>query len=559
MRTFKLVAILFLVLVWMEGTRAVAFQSAQPAQSIIEVQTPPTKNPRLFEISPDGDKILLAGEADGKRQIWIHSLSSRMSRPLPGTDDSASSPCWAPDSRSFAFFTPGHLNRFELETNSIRPLTNHGALQLGLGCTWNRDGVILYALAASRPILRISETGGNPQPATPPDPVYYQLPQFLPDGRHFLVYANGNAYVAELGGAAPRWLFASGSAAVYSPNGYLLFQRGGILYAQKFDTTEFVLSGEPFVVARGVLGGFKPGVSISAAGDIVYRTGSGVGFRSLKWFDRTGRELGTVGRLVVLGAGAPVLSPDERTLALNTVTGILLLDLATGKMTPFTSGGFPVWSTDGKTIYYASNQSGQSEMYRKSSSGEGDAELVLRNALLRLPMDASVDGHFLLFRSGRGIMWVQLDGNPPGEGALSGTGSYPRFSPDGFWVVDQVEMAGRFEIVLQKFPSGPRVAVTTKGGFHPVWRRDGKELFFVAPDGKLMAVPIDDLGPDGHPKVGTPVALFTPSLIPNLATSGYGQQYVVSKDGQRFLIATPAPETVSPLKLIRKWQPDLSK
>ena len=172
-------------------------------------------------------------------------------------------------------------------------------------------------------------------------------------------------------------------------------------------------------------------------------------------------------------------------------------------------------------------------------------------------------------------MWVQLDGNPPGEGALSGTGSYPRFSPDGFWVAGQVEvaggqvvvpgvglltpLAGRFEIVLQKFPSGPRVAVTANGGFHPVWRPDGKELFFIAPDGKLMAVPIDGLGPDGHPKVGTPVALFTPSLGPNLATSGFGQRYVVSKDGERFLIATPASETVSPLQLIRNWQPDLSK
>jgi Tol biopolymer transport system component len=542
----------------MEGTRADGFQSAQPAQSVVEVPTPPMKNPGMVEISPDGDKILLVGDADGKRQIWIHSLSSGISRPLPGTDDSSSAPCWSPDSRSFAFFTPGHLNRFDLETNSIRTLTNNSP---GFGCTWNRDGAILYAVAAFRWILRISaDKGGNPQPATPPDPVYYQMPYFLPDGRHFLVHANGTVYVAELGGAAPRRLFTADSSAVYSPNGYLLFQRRGILYGQKFDTTELVLSSEPFVVARGVLGGSKP--SVSAAGDLVYRTGSGVGFRSLKWFDRTGKELGTVGRPVVLTAGALALSPDGTTLALSVMKDIWLLDLATGKMTPFIStpnmAGFPVWSADGKKIYYASNDSGQWEMYRKSSSGEGDGELVLRNALFRLPMDASADGHFLLFKPG-GIKWVQLDGNPPGEGVLSRAGFYPRFSPNGFWVADQVEVPGRFEIVLQKFPSGPRVAVTTNGGFHPVWRPDGKELFFIAPDGKLMAVPIDDLGPDGHPKVGTPVALFTPSLIPNLATSGYGQQYVVSKDGQRFLIATTVSETVSPLQLIRNWQPDLSK
>jgi hypothetical protein len=390
--------------------------------------------------------------------------------------------------------------------------------------------------------------------------VFYEQPYFLPDGRHFLVHANGNVYVAELGGAAPRSLIAADTSAVYSPNGYLLFQRRGILYGQKLDPTDLVLSGEPIVVARGVLGGLKPAVSVSAAADLVYRTGSGFVLRSLKWFDRTGKELGTAGRPVVLGAPALALSPDGRTLVLSNGAGNWLLDLATGKMTLFTSNaGFPVWSADGKTIYYSSNHSGQSEMYRKSSSGEGDAELVLRNAAFRLPMDASLDGHFLLFRGGRApTMWVQLDGNPPGEGVLSGVGPYPRFSPDGFWVAGQVEVAGRFEIVLQKFPSGPRVAVTANGGFHPVWRPDGKELFFIAPDGKLMAVPVDDLGPDGHPKVGTPVALFTPSFIPNLATSGYGQQYVVSKDG-RFLIATTAPETVSPLKLIRNWQPDLSK
>jgi Tol biopolymer transport system component len=329
-----------------------------------------------------------------------------------------------------------------------------------------------------------------------------------------------------------------------------------MLYGQKFDTTEVVLSGEPFVVARGVVGMG----SVSAAGDLVYRTGSRFVSRPLKWFDRTGKELGTVGRPVVLAAAALALSPDGRTLALSNGAGIWLLDLATEKMSLFTSaGGFPVWSAEGKTIYYSSNQSGQNEMYRKSSSGEGDAELVLRNAAFRLPMDTSLDGHFLLFRGRAPTMWVQLDGNPPGEGVLSGVGPYPRFSPNGFWVAGQVEVAGRFEIVLQKFPSGPRVAVTANGGFHPVWRPDGKELFFIAPDGKLMAVPIDDLGPDGHPKVGTPVALFTPSLIPNLATSGYGQQYAVSKDGERFLIATTASETASPLQLIRNWQPDLSK
>jgi hypothetical protein len=155
MRTFKFVAILLLALVRMEGTRAVAFQSAKAAQSIVEVQTPPTANPRLFEISPDGDKILLAGEADGKRQIWIHSLSSGMSRPLPGTDD-GSNPCWKPDSSAFAFFTPGHLKVFELKTNSVRILTNHDALALGEGCTWNRDGAILYARAGSRAIFRVS-------------------------------------------------------------------------------------------------------------------------------------------------------------------------------------------------------------------------------------------------------------------------------------------------------------------------------------------------------------------------------------------------------------------
>ena len=199
---------------------------------------------------------------------------------------------------------------------------------MGTGGTWNRDGTILFSnLAGPSPIYRISSDGGEASPTTRRQPPEFgQLPQFLPDGRHFLFYSPGPTstavFVGDLDGSESRRLLEADTAATYVPSGHLVFGREGTLFAQAFDTARLALSGNPFRVAAQVAAsGWSPALSASAIGTLVYRVGSGVhrstnpslGRRPLIWFDRSGKEVGKVG---ASDSGArPSLAPDGRQVA----------------------------------------------------------------------------------------------------------------------------------------------------------------------------------------------------------------------------------------------------
>ena len=172
---------------------------------------------------------------------------------------------------------------------------------------------------------------------------------------------------------------------------------------------------------------------------------------------------------------------------------------------------------------------------------------------MRLPRDISPDGRFLLFRANGTNVALQLDGNPPGEFPLEQGQELPQFSPDGGWYAYQGVQSGRLEVGIQRFPSGRRFGVSIEGGAHARWNPNGKELFFIAPNGKLMAAPVELDSEKEQAVIGTPVALFTPSLIGNIGSSAFSQQYLVSSDGQRFLVAT-AQRIESPVTVLRNWQ-----
>jgi Tol biopolymer transport system component len=568
----------------------------QDQETRFDVKTPPTTEAATLGISPDGDKIFFVADREGKYELWVHSLSSGTARPLPTRDFEQPTPCWSPDSRSIAFFDFYDFQRIDLESGAVRTLVSFrspttGGGTSGRGCTWNRDRTILYALATERPIFRISDEGetpgamalqrvdgraiesdpllrqcaagtgvscGPPGSVTPPDPVYYAYPHFLPDGQHFLFFSRGQVQVGELNGAAPRKLLDASVPAIYSPSGHLLFIRVRTLYAQRFDPREQRLDGDPFTVAEQAAA-----VSISAAGHLVYRTGPGGSLRQFKWFDRAGNETGTVGELLPLGGAAPELSPDGKTVAFQNIGGdILLMDTSSGKLTPFMTDlaneSWPVWSPDGQTIYFSSNRTGEYELYEKPVSGSVSEKLVLDSAAFRLARQVSPDGRFLLFKQDGDIFAVQLDGNPPGVLPViqsPNTDDAPQFAPDGKWIAYQeVDQNQRSEIYLRQFPTGRRVRVSGSGGVHPRWRPDGKELFYIALNRQLMAVPIE-LSPNGQePQVGTPVGLFTLPIRSNLTSSLFMQQYTVSRDGQRFLVAA-IPNLDYPIHVIRNWKP----
>jgi serine/threonine protein kinase/Tol biopolymer transport system component len=564
------------VLVW-------ALRAAPLAGEIrLDIATPPTADPGSLAISPDGRKIVFVATSDGVSKLWLRSLESSNAAPLAGTDG-AEAPFWSPDSRAIGFFTTtdGQLKRIDIDTRSLKVLGN---VPIGTGGTWNQDGTILFShLGSGTGILRISETGGEPSAVTrlggASEPTH-QFPQFLPDGRHFLYYTLDakppGVHVGQLDGAETKRLLDADSPAVFAPPGYLLFLRQGTLFAHAFDPVRLEPTGTPFRVADQLEWDLPPALSASATGILVFRTGSArpTSFaRPLVWFDRSGKEIRTV-RATNPGS-RPSLSPDGRQVALmgGIVAGppqISLLTLDRDISSRFTSNGTinldPVWSHDGRQIVFSkANDTGAFDLYSKPTTVDREEELVLatpQGTSASAASDWSSDGKYLLFET--------TDSKPNFDiWALAMTGDrkpFPvvqttfqekdaQFSPDGKWIAYESNETGRFEIYLRSFPSGGRaVPVSAAGGAQVRWRRDGKELFYIALDGRLTAVPIQ-VNSSGQIEPGAPMPLFA-TRVGGAVQALERQHYVVAPDGQRFLMST-APDNInpSPITVILNWKP----
>ena len=545
-----------------------------PPETRLEITTPPTTDPLSLAISPDGRKIVFAGTADGQSRLWLRALDSDSARPLPGTD-SASYPFWSPDGRSVGFFADGKLKRIDLEAGSVQTLADASA---GRGGAWTSDGVILFAPQAG-PIYRISATGGERSQVTFIESQQrgHRFPQLLPDGRHFLYYTTGGSqtrgvYLRQLEGSESRRLLIADAAAVYAPLGQLLFVRQGTLFAQSFDPVRLQVTGDPFPISRNVAVNSEVGIaalSSSAAGPIVYRTGSARGQRQLAWFDRSGKEIGRVGAPDDAQAGAwgPSMSPDGRSVGLTrTIDGnedVWLLDTERGVLRRFTFDTAaelnPTWSPDGNRIVFTSDRQGVGGLYQKPITGAGNEEPLLTTALAKQTSDWSPDGRFLLYRSQDPVtrydIWaLPLDGDRKPFPVVQTTFDERdgQFSPDGKWIAYESNESGRFEIYVQPFPGpGPKWPISKSGGAQVRWPRHGTELFYIAPDNRLMAAPIRLDSSHQTVQVDVPVPLFGTHV--GVPVSGSRQQYMVSPDGRRFLMNTLAEEPTSPITVILNW------
>ena len=290
----------------------------------------------------------------------------------------------------------------------------------------------------------------------------------------------------------------------------------------------------------------------------------------MTWFDRTGKSLGAAGEPDAGDLNYPELSPDGRRVALNRTVGnnpdVWLLDLVRGGFARFTFGAgadyHPLWSPDATRVAFASPRKGPINLYMKPSSGVGAEELLLESPNIKIPQDWSKDGRFLLYyevdpKTGRDLWALPMTGSERKPRVVANTAfdeRHGQFSPDGRFVAYATDESGRFEIVVQPFPEASgKWAVSTAGGAQPRWRADGRELYFLAPDGKMMAVPIRENG--SVLEVGTPVALFATRIVEGSAAN-FRPQYAVSRDG-RFLILQPAEEaTASPITILLNWKPD---
>jgi dipeptidyl aminopeptidase/acylaminoacyl peptidase len=380
-------------------------------------------------------------------------------------------------------------------------------------------------------------------------------------------------YVSRLDGSQTSRLLDADTAAVPASSGHLLFVRQNTLFAQSFDPATRKLGGSAVPVAENVAA--EPAYSVAALsasrrGPIVYRTGSGIPTRQLAWVDRAGKEISTVGDPDHAVSVNPELSPDGDRVALyRRVAGnadVWILDTKRGVRSRFTfdaaTDASPIWSPDGSRIVFQANRKGAFNLYLKAVDDNGGEELVLATPQTKSAADWSRDGDYLLYRSldpklGFDIWAMPWRGDRKPFPVVQ-TGFEERdgqFSPDGKWIAYQSNESGRMEIYVQPFlRSGSKLQISNGGGGQARWGRDGGELFYIALDGRLMAVPIR-LEPD-PPAIdaGAPVPLF-PTRIGGAVQGIERQQYMVSPDSQRFLMNAIIDGASSPITVVFNWRP----
>jgi eukaryotic-like serine/threonine-protein kinase len=523
-------------------------------------------------LSPDGRYVVFSASSSTGVQLYLRPLESLNAQKLPGTE-AAMFPFWSPDSRSVAFFTADKLKRIDIDGSS--PVTICDST-LGRGGTWNQDGTIVAALSYNTGLSRIPASGGPPLLITKVDNVKYtshRWPWFLPDGKHVIYVAVNHTsamspetgvFITSLDGSDNRLLFHSLANAVYA-TGRLLYVRENSLLAQSFDASTLKLTGEPQTLNENVQfdsGLWRSNLSVSATGNMVYASGAATGSQTLAWYDRTGKVLGTVGEPSAYFDLE--ISPDNKQLAVTdgntSAATIWVYDLATKLKSRFTfSPGThrtPVWSPDGREIAFTTNQ--QAAIARKEVSSGATDQILLSSAepQFQAVTDWSADGRYLMYDQGSGIklsLWVlPLAGDrKPFQYAPEGTFD-GKFSPDMRWVAFQSNETGRPEVFIAPFPwTGAKWQVSTNGGTQPLWRGDGKELFFFDFSG-IVSVEVNGSGPAFQ------VGALKP-LFPRLALNGFSQEYSVTKDGQRFLAITPSEGGSQTLTLVQNWPAELRK
>ncbi len=545
-----------------------------------------TNGMSLPALSPDGKRIVFgARSANGTQPLWVRSLDALTAQPLTGTEGAAF-PFWSPDSRFIAFFADGKLKKIDASGGPTLTLAD---APLGRGGSWSRDGVIIFAPTnAEGALLRVSSSGGTSSPIST---ARGRLPWFLPDGRHFLYQTqpgNGNEtiHVGSLDGGENKVVTEGGSNALYA-QGYLLFLRDGTLMGQPFDAKRLVVAGEAVPVAEQIQRVLNTGTvgvfSVSETGILAYRTGESAGGVLLTWFDRSGKPGATVGERANLIAFQ--FSPDRKSLAAaiqeGPKDGIWTYEVSRGIRTRLTFGPAidsrePVWSPDGRSIVFTSNRGGHYDLYRKSSNGAGTEELLYKDDLDKTPTSWSTDGKFLLYQigtfsrippgtTGVDIWALPLTPQRPGDPlkpfhVLQGPFNEfdAQFSPDGKWIAYTSNESQRNEIYVTLFrppPSefGGKRQISTAGGFLPRWRPDGKEIFYVGPDRRLMGAEVEAKGETIE--VGQVRPLFSA-----IDTTQGNPIYDVSADGQHFLLRTsPEEKSRDPLTLVQNWTAGLKK
>jgi Tol biopolymer transport system component len=564
------------------GLMYVARERAPETQAIISTLLPPSGteydfgsagNDALPALSPDGTRIVFGAHAgDGPVRLWLRRLDSAAAQPLPGTENAAL-PFWSPDSRWIAFGQDNRLKKIDIDGGAPAALTD---LSTALrGGSWNQSGVIIFAVNDGlSPIMQVSASGGPAVPATTKgadEVAGHRYPWFLPDGRHFLYTSQqGGDIPVRVGSldsvATPGIVVAQANSNALFNADRLLFLRRNTLVAQPFDVNSLRTTGEPAPVVEGVAVYGQPSrraaLTVSNTGLLAAQIAGETIQSRLVWKDRQGQVIGQIGDALP-PIGQLALSPDGKRVAAHMVDAqgnadIWVIDTARGVRTRLTFDPAldraPVWSPTGDTIYFRSTRKSPGELFRRSANGIGTDEPLSSDGRGEVPTSVSPDGKTLLYdrnaeQGGVDIWAIALDNptvKPSPFLATPASEGGAKFSPDGRWVAYQSDESGRPEVYVTGFPHREgKFQISGMGGQFPLWRRDGRALFFVSLTGELLSATVIphgnalEIGSTEKLAVGIPI--------------GRGISYDVTADGQRFLVVDDGAVLKEPLTLLQGW------
>ncbi len=495
-------------------------REVRPAQRMIlsEIAPPESTTVGSLALSPNGDRLAFVGWQSGRSQIWMRSLGSLEQHALAGTEGGAY-PFWSPDGQQLAFFADGKLKKVPASGGPAQIIAEAPA---GRGGAWNEDGEIIFAPSFDLPLYRVPAAGGIAKQVTSLNAsrgeLSHRWPCFLPGGKKFLyfvfsgVQTSTGISVGSLDGKTSEFLIPSGYGAAYAVPGYLVFTRARALLAQPFNPDTLKFEGNALTIADpiGVNELEYAHFSVSASGNVlVYRRGGFFLGSELRWFARDGKPLATVASTDRYWSSRT--SPDGQSVAVeiqdpqSRANNIWIYELAQNRPRRFTFNPTddvsPVWSPDGRQLVYSSRRGGHPyALFLKASSGAVADQLILQAEADVFPQDWSRDARLLLY--------VQLASGGKAEGTIWAlpmlgerkpfplvradfNADYPRFSPNGKWVAYRANETGHNEVyVIPAQGSGGKWQVSAEGGDMPAWRADGKELYYLSPDKRMMAVPV---------------------------------------------------------------------
>src|ERR1700756_27955 len=535
---------------------------------------------RDIAVAPNGHTIAVVAylESARKNVIWIYELGSPNSNSLAGTEG-ATYPFWSPDGRFVAFFADARLKKLEVSGGPVQTICD---APNGRGGAWNKDGVIVFAPDTNVGLHRVSASGGSPTQISNPDKNRgedgHRWPMFLPDGTHFLYLAANfsgrkgvNAiFVGSLDSNEKRFVVDANANAAYAAPGYLLFYRDKTLLAQSFDRKRFAVTGEPITVLTDIQ--YLPQIrrvlfAVSNNGALVAQTGSAVALSQPVWFDRKGKEVGVVGPPDVYGnvfiaPNGRFVATDKTDMSSQNVVDIWMYELQRENSKRLTFdpslNAVPVWSPDATRLAFGSNRQLEFDLYLKNSDGAQVEKSIVRDDVQKYPTDWSKDGKYILYTRGADFWFVTL---PELKSSLflkaPAVLRNGQFSPDRKWVAYASNETGKWETYVTSFPDAQgKWQVSSGGGEQPRWRGDGKELFYLSSERKIMAAPVTT---GTNFDVGTPVALFQATPRPPILVYDLFV-YDVSRDGQRFLINTQVKQAeAAPMSVVLNWTAKLNK